>query len=59
MGKDDHESEAGGGTNLEDQQVKIAGLEIVLENIEGHLYDEEVKHPDGCVMEIRIYLDEI
>ena len=56
MSKDGREGEAGREANLEDHQVEIAGLEIVLEDIEGHLYDGEVKHPDRYVMEIRIYL---
>ena len=48
---------------LDDEQtLRIANLKLqasclaVLEDIEGHLDDEEFQHPDRYVMEIRIYL---
>ena len=42
--------------NLKLQASCLAVLEIVLEDIEGHLDDEEFQHPDRYVMEIRINL---
>ena len=51
MGKDGREGDVGQQANLEDRQLKLqalclAALEIVLEDIEGHLDDGEVEHPD-------------
>ena len=51
MGKDGREGDVGRQANLEDRQLKLqalclAALEIVLEDIEGHLDDGEVEHPD-------------
>ena len=50
MGKDGREGDVGRQANLEDHQLKLqasclAALEIVLEDIEGHLDDGEFEHP--------------
>ena len=42
--------------NLKLQASCLAALEIVLEDIEGHLDDGEFEHPERYVMAIRIYL---
>ena len=56
MGKDGREGDVGRQANLEDRQLKLqasylAALEIVLEDIEGHLDNGKFEHPD------RLYLD--
>ena len=42
--------------NLKLYASYLAALEIVLEDIEGHLDDGEFEHPYRYVMAIRIYL---
>ena len=56
MGKDGQKGDVGRQANLEDRHLKLqawclAALEIVLEDIEGHLDDGKFEHPD------RLYLD--
>ena len=51
VGQRRREGDVGGQANLEDRQLKLpasclAALEIVLEDIEGHLDDGEIEHPD-------------
>ena len=37
------------------QALSLSALEIVLEDIEGDLFDGEFEHPDHYLMEIRIW----
>ena len=51
VGKDGREGDVGRQANLEDRQLKLqasclAALEIVLEDIEGHLDNGKFEHPD-------------
>ena len=62
MGKDGREGEVGRQANLEDRQLKLqasclAALEIVLEDIEGHLDNGKFEHPDRLNSDIRFCSD--
>ena len=57
MGKDGREGDVGRQANLEDRQLKLqasylAALEIVLEDIEGHLDNGKFEHPDSLYLDI-------
>ena len=57
MGKDGREGDVGRQANLENCQLKLqasclAALEIVLEDIEGHLDNGKFEHPDCLYSDI-------